>query len=60
VTRLGPAQPILVGLDPAPQKRRRRENGLDKAQSIQIMFTKGVFDKTHPYALTIIFMPILI
>jgi len=24
------------------------------------MFIKGVFGKTHPYALTIIFMPILV
>jgi hypothetical protein len=49
---------------PNPQKKEKKKREWARfglyAQPTQIMFIKDVFGKTHPYALAIIFMPILV
>jgi len=49
----------MTGLDPAQcLKKRVGWFGL-LAQPAQIVSAKGVFGKTHPYALSIYFIPLL-
>ena len=43
----------------SPNKKEWVGSGLE-AQPAQSVFVKGVFGKTHPYALAIIFIPILV
>jgi len=50
---------MLAGLDSAPPKRSKPGLGF-RPNRPKSVFAKGVFGKTHPYALAIIFMPILV
>jgi len=52
--RLGPAQPIPVGLDLAPKKLKKWN------RPAQLVLLRVCLAKTHPYTLAIIFMPILV
>jgi hypothetical protein len=49
----------MAGLDPAPKKKSGPGLGFRPSRP-KFLFAKGVFGKTHPYALAIILMPILI